>query len=87
MKLQDFLSTLRTTNVTVIVNDLQDKLVCKIDAASYAALADDLEARTVNRWQINGATSITVVLNDPSNSSNTDPSDPNSDPNNDPSDP
>ena len=64
MTLKTFLSTLRTNNVTVTVNDLQDKLVCKIDAASFAALSDELESRTINRWQINGATAIAVVLND-----------------------
>lgn len=64
MTLKAFLSTLRTNNVTVTVNDLQDKLVCKIDAASFAALSDDLESRTINRWSINGATAIAVVLND-----------------------
>lgn len=64
MKLRDFLSTLRTNNVTVTVHDLEDKLVCKIDAASVSALADDLEARTINRWQMAGATAINVVLND-----------------------
>ncbi len=64
MTLKAFLSTLRTNNVTVTVNDLQDKLVCKIDAASYAALDSDIELRTVSRWNIVGATAITVVLND-----------------------
>lgn len=64
MKLSDFLAALRTNNITVTINDLQDKLVCKIDAASYSALSDDLENRIVNRWNINGATSISVVLND-----------------------
>lgn len=64
MTLKAFLSTLRTNNVTVTVNDLDDKLVCKIDAASFAALNDELELRTVNRWAINGATAITVVLDD-----------------------
>ena len=80
MKLSDFLSALRTNNVTVTVNDLQDKLVCKIDAASYSALSDDLEARTINRWQIVGATALLVILNEADNSNN-------SDPGNDPSDP
>lgn len=84
MKLSDFLSALRTNNVTVTVNDLQDKLVCKIDAASYSALSDDLEARTINRWQIVGATALLVVLNEADNSNN---SDPGNDPGNDPSDP
>ena len=81
MKLSDFLSTLRTKNVTVTINDLQDNLVCKIDAASVSALADDLEARTVNRWEIAGATALKVILNEADNSNN---SDPGNDPGNDP---
>lgn len=64
MKLKDFLSALKTDNVTVTINDLNDNLVCKIDAASFAALSDELENRTINRWQIKGATAIMVVLND-----------------------
>lgn len=64
MKLKDFLNTLRTSNVTVTINDLQDKLVCKIDAASVAALSDDLENREISRWTINGASAISVVIND-----------------------
>ena len=64
MKLKDFLSALKTENVTVTINDLNDTLVCKIDAASFAALSDDLEKRTINRWQIKGATAIMIVLND-----------------------
>lgn len=64
MKLREFLSTLKTTNVNVLVKDLQDTEICKIVASGFAALADDLEQRTVNRWTINGATSVTVILND-----------------------
>lgn len=64
MTLKDFLSALRTNNVTVTVNDMEEKLVCKIDAASVTALSDDLEKRTINRWQISGATALLVVLND-----------------------
>ena len=67
MTLTDFLSTLKTTNVQVVVTDLQDVEICKIYASSVNALADDIEARTINRWQINGATSISVVLNDSPN--------------------
>lgn len=92
MKLSDFLAALRTNNVTVTINDLQDKLVCKIDAASYSALSDDLENRTINRWNIVGATSIMVVLNDADNSNsdsgnNNSGSDSGNDSGNDPSDP
>ena len=64
MTLTEFLSALKTANVQVTVKDLQDNEICKITAASVGALADDLEARSINRWNINGATSITVILND-----------------------
>ena len=64
MTLTAFLSTLKTANVNVLVKDSEDNEICKITASSIAALADDLEARTINRWYLNGATSLTVVLND-----------------------
>ena len=64
MKLRDFLSTLKTANVSVIVKDLQDSQVCKVDASSYSALDETVIERTINRWYLNGATSISVVLND-----------------------
>ena len=64
MTLTQFLSTLKTANVNVLVKDSEDNEVCKISAASVSALADDLESRSINRWYFNGATSITVVLND-----------------------
>ena len=65
MTLTAFLSTLKTPNVNVLVKDSEDNEICKITASSVAALADDLESRSVNRWYINGASSLTVVLNEP----------------------
>ena len=64
MKLRDFLSTLKTANVSVIAKDLQDSQICKVDASSYSALDETVIERTINRWYLNGATSISVVLND-----------------------
>lgn len=64
MTLTEFLQSLKTLNVTALVKDLRDVEICKISASSVTALADDLETRTINRWLINGATSITIVLND-----------------------
>lgn len=89
MKLSDFLSTLRTKNVTVTINDLQDNLVCKIDAASVAALDDSVESRTISRWEITGATTLKVVINEAENNNNSDPGTDsgNNDPGTDPSDP
>lgn len=65
MTLTSFLSTLKTPNVNVLVKDSEDNEVCKITASSVAALDNELERRTINRWYLNGATSLTVVLNEP----------------------
>lgn len=64
MTLNQFLATLKTQNVTVVVKTLDDALICKVDAGSYLALDETVNERIINRWYINGATSITVVLND-----------------------
>ena len=66
MNLNQFLSTLKTANVNVVVKDSEDNEICKITASSITALDDALEQRKINRWYINGATSITVFLNDAS---------------------
>ena len=66
MNLTQFLSTLKTAKVNVVVKDSEDNEVCVIQASSVTALADDLESRMINRWYINGATSLTVYLNEAS---------------------
>ena len=64
MKLSDFLAALKSPNVQVVVTDLQDVEICKIYATSYTALDESVSDRTVNRWTINSATNIGIVLND-----------------------
>lgn len=64
MTLNQFLATLKTQNVTVVVKNSEDTQICKVDAGSYSALDETVKDRIINRWYINGATSITVVLND-----------------------
>lgn len=64
MKLSDFLAALKSPNVQVVVTDLQDVEICKIYATSYTALDESVADRTVNRWTINSATNIGIVLND-----------------------
>ena len=64
MTLTQFLSTLKTANVNVLVKDSEDNEICKITASSVFALDNSIESRSINRWYINGATSITVILND-----------------------
>lgn len=94
MTIKDFLSTLKTKNVNVTIYDRNDDVICKIDASGYAALDDTLEnQREIHRWTMNGASALTVVVDDvadvepdptpdPDPGNNTDPDpDPNSDPN------
>lgn len=64
MKLSDFLAALKSPNVQVVVTDLQDIEICKIFATSYTALDESVSERTINRWTINSATNIGIVLND-----------------------
>jgi len=64
MKLSDFLAALKSPNVQVVVTDLQDVEICKIFATSYTALDESVSERTINRWTINSATNIGIVLND-----------------------
>lgn len=96
MTIKDFLSTLKTKNVNVTIYDRNDDVICKIDASGYAALDDTLEnQREIHRWTMNGASALTVVVDDvadvdptpdPDPGNNTDPSDdPGTDP--DPSNP
>lgn len=65
MTLEQFLSTLKSTNILATINDLEDNEVAKVYANSYQALDDEIVARTVARWYVRGATAIQVVLNDP----------------------
>ena len=64
MTLLQFLSSLKTNNILVTVKDMEENELAKAYASSYAALDDDLVARTVARWYMSGATAITVVIND-----------------------
>lgn len=64
MKLSDFLAVLKSPNIQVVVTDLQDAEVCRIFASSYAALDESIGDRTINRWTINTATNLGIVLND-----------------------
>ena len=64
MTLFQFLSVLKSQNITVTVKDLEDNIVCKMDTASISAVDPDIAKRTIARWYINGASTISVVLND-----------------------
>ena len=64
MTLEQFLSTLKSSNILATITDLEDNEVAKVYANSYQALDDEIVERTVARWYVRGATNIAVVLND-----------------------
>lgn len=80
MTLKQFLESLKTKNVLVTVSDKNDNEICKIYAEGVDSLDDTVEARTVARWQITGATALTVVLDDANTGSGTSDPDPTGDP-------
>lgn len=92
MNIKDFLSALKTKNVNVTVYDRNEDVICKIDASGYAALDDTLENdRPIVKWNINGASALTVVVDDvvdvePDPTPDPDPGN-NTDPDPDPNDP
>lgn len=64
MTLTLFLKALKSKNVLVTVLDSDEKEICKIYADGSDALADDLEAREVKRWEINSSTAISIQVAD-----------------------
>ena len=82
MSIKDFLSALKTKNVNVIVYDRNEDVICKIDASGYAALDDTLENdRPIVKWNINGASSLSITVDDVTNNTpdpepDTNPDDP-----------
>lgn len=64
MTLTKFLKALKTKEVLVTVLDKEDNEICKIYADGSDALADDIEAREVDKWVINSSSSITVTIKD-----------------------
>ena len=64
MTLTLFLKALKSKDVLVTVLDSNEKEVCKIYADGSDALADDLEAREVTRWEIHSSTAITIQIAD-----------------------
>lgn len=63
MTLQEFLSTLATTNASVEIYDkASNTLIVTMLAGGYAALEDTLEAQTVDSWSITGSLKLKVVV-------------------------
>lgn len=64
MTLKQFLETLKTDDVLVTVSDRSNNQICKLYSTGVDALDDTIEARTVEKWTIDRAQAISVVLND-----------------------
>lgn len=63
MKLNEFLSTLKDTNVQVTLLDLQTgNEIVTFKASGYEVLDDSVEAREVKQWTISSATAIRVTI-------------------------
>ena len=63
MTLNQFLSTLTTTNAQVTLVDLDTNVeLASFKASGYEILDDAVEAREVKQWSITSATAIKIVL-------------------------
>lgn len=63
MTLSEFLSALKTDNVTAtIVDHATSTEIATIKAATFGSLDDSIEARIVQQWTIVNATAVRVSL-------------------------
>ena len=63
MTLLEMITSLKTNNVTVTVKDAaNDSEIITFKASGIAGVEGDVSAREVRRWELNGASAITVVL-------------------------
>lgn len=84
MLLRDFLVALKTTGIKITLVDVEGDEMIKFFSEGYANIESDLLARTIKRFDLTSATSISIVVNNPDNTSddsttdpdNTDPTDP-----------
>lgn len=60
--LSDFLTSLSTQNIKVLVKDLDLNVICKTYASSISSLDSELKARTINRWDIITHNSMIIFL-------------------------
>lgn len=62
MTLETFISALKTKEIKISLMDLNEDEIIKFYSDGYAGVESDLLARTVNKWYISSATTITVYL-------------------------
>ena len=64
MTLQNFLTTLKSTDVLVTICDKDTNEICKIYANGIDALDDAIEAREIARWEIISSKQVSIYLKD-----------------------
>lgn len=64
MLLSDFMSALKTTGVKVTLFDTEGKELIKFFSEGYTSVESEILARTVKRFELTSATSISIVLSD-----------------------
>lgn len=63
MTLLNLITALKTANTTVTVKDAtDDSEIIVFKASGISGVEGDVSARNVRRWEITGASAITVVL-------------------------
>ena len=63
MTLLELISALKNKNISVKVVDKDtDAEIITFMSQGIAGVEGDVSARNVNKWEINGATAITVIL-------------------------
>lgn len=75
MKLKDFLSALKTQEIKVMIVDVEGNELIKFYSDGYSSVESDILDRTVKKWNLLSANSISVViLNPEDNTTTTEPS-------------
>lgn len=73
MTVRDFLSTLKSKEIKIILKDLNEDDIVKFYSEGYAGVESDLLDRTLNKWYLTGTTALTVYLDNVTDETSTEP--------------
>lgn len=71
MKLKDFLSALKTQEIKVMIVDVEGNELIKFYSDGYSSVESDILDRTVKKWNLLSANSISVVILNPEDNTTT----------------